>query len=147
MADRGNVTKRDSTQNFISLVGQTTTGLPLSTGSDSFFQTGANYDGSTSDTFIQFTPPLSAIMPPNNTDDGYTLPLTSQYLYISATNPTTFVTPGGGGTSVTIYYKMQGYYIAGATYETWIAVNAPNTSNPSGHPLINIVIASIFSHS
>lgn len=53
---------------------------------------------------------------------------------------------GGLIESVTVYYKMQGYYVAGATYETWVGVNAPNNFPPSGHSLINIVVVSIFTH-
>ena len=44
------------------------------------------------------------------------------------------------------YYKMQGYYVAGATYETWVGIGSPNTNPPSGHTLINIVIVSVFTH-
>lgn len=42
------------------------------------------------------------------------------------------------------YYKMQGYFVSGAVYETWVSVDAPNFTPPSGHSLINIVIVSIF---
>jgi hypothetical protein len=35
-------------------------------------------------------------------------------------------------------FKMTGYYVAGAAYETWTAYGAPNTSPPSGHSLVNI---------
>lgn len=42
------------------------------------------------------------------------------------------------------YYKMQGYFVSGAVYETWVSVDAPNFTPPSGHSLINIAIISIF---
>ena len=42
------------------------------------------------------------------------------------------------------YYKMQGYFVSGTVYETWVSVDAPNFTPPSGHSLINIVIVSIF---
>ena len=39
-------------------------------------------------------------------------------------------------------YRMRGYYIGGATYEFWITTD-PDSSNPSGNPLVNKVIDSI----
>jgi hypothetical protein len=44
------------------------------------------------------------------------------------------------------YYKMQGYYVAGAIYETWVGIGSPNTNPPSGHTLTNIVVVSTFTH-
>jgi hypothetical protein len=44
------------------------------------------------------------------------------------------------------YYKMQGYYVAGAVYETWVGIGSPNTNPPSGHTLINITVVSTFTH-
>lgn len=44
------------------------------------------------------------------------------------------------GTTVQTYYKMQGYYVTGAVYETWVAIGAPNLTPPSGHSLINISV-------
>jgi hypothetical protein len=35
-------------------------------------------------------------------------------------------------------YKMTGYYVTGATYETWTAYGFPNTTPPSGHTLTGI---------
>jgi hypothetical protein len=35
-------------------------------------------------------------------------------------------------------FKMTGYYVAGAVYETWTAYRYPNTTPPSGHALTNI---------
>ncbi len=49
------------------------------------------------------------------------------------------------GTTVQTYYKMQGFYLTGAVYETWIAVGAPNLTPPSGHSLINISVVSKWS--
>lgn len=39
-----------------------------------------------------------------------------------------------------VYYKMQGYFVSGAVTETWIAIDAPNFTPPSGHSLINIAV-------
>jgi hypothetical protein len=61
--------------------------------------------------------------------------ISSRYSNLSGT--------GGLIETVTVYYKMQGYYIPGAVYETWVAANAPNNTPPSGHSLINIVVVSI----
>lgn len=44
------------------------------------------------------------------------------------------------------YYKMQGYFMSGAVYETWIAIDAPNLTPPSGHSLINIAVVGQFRH-
>jgi hypothetical protein len=35
-------------------------------------------------------------------------------------------------------YKNQGWYSAGSAWETWITVNAPSASPPSGHALAYI---------
>lgn len=40
------------------------------------------------------------------------------------------------------YYKMMGYYTIGAVFEIWIALNAPNSTPPSGHSLSNITVSS-----
>lgn len=42
------------------------------------------------------------------------------------------------------FYKMEGFYVAGNTYETWVSVGSPNPNPPSGHTLINIAIVAIF---
>jgi hypothetical protein len=47
---------------------------------------------------------------------------------------------GGGGGSFTLYtYVLTGFYVAGASRETWYG-NSVNTPNPSGHPLIDITV-------
>lgn len=38
------------------------------------------------------------------------------------------------------YYQMRGWYAAGSTYETWVAVGAPSIMPPSGHVLTGIVV-------
>lgn len=42
--------------------------------------------------------------------------------------------------SATKKYKMSGHLVSGG-YETWICVGTPNTSNPSGNPIQNVVIS------
>ena len=49
---------------------------------------------------------------------------------------------GGGGPTITTYYKMRGYYVAGSVYETWVVTEAPSITPPSGHTLSNVVIIS-----
>ena len=44
-----------------------------------------------------------------------------------------------GATSPTIYL-MRGWRPGTSDYETWKAVGAPNTSNPSGDPIIDITV-------
>lgn len=46
---------------------------------------------------------------------------------------------GGGGSSVVYTYVMTGYYLAGATRETWSGPSI-NTPNPTGHPLVDIIV-------
>lgn len=50
------------------------------------------------------------------------------------------------GTTVHTYYKMQGYYVAGAVYETWVSTDAPSLTPPSGHSLINIAVVGKWTH-
>ncbi len=42
-----------------------------------------------------------------------------------------------------VVYRMRGYYIGGSTYEFWTTSN-PNAPNPSGNPLVDKVIDSVF---
>lgn len=49
--------------------------------------------------------------------------------------------PGSGGTTVIVYYKVRGYYVVGAVYETYVTTTLPGT-NPTGHALIDLVIVS-----
>jgi hypothetical protein len=61
----------------------------------------------------------------------------------------TLVSPGliGGGIPASItYYKMQGWYAAGSTYETWTSANAPNSTPPSGHTLSDIKVVGMVRH-
>jgi hypothetical protein len=46
---------------------------------------------------------------------------------------------GGGGSSVVYTYVMTGYYVAGASRETWSGPSV-NTPNPTGHPLVDIIV-------
>lgn len=43
-----------------------------------------------------------------------------------------------------IRYRMRGYYVGDATYEFWTGVSI-DVPNPSGNPLINIVVDTILS--
>lgn len=42
------------------------------------------------------------------------------------------------GPTIVPQYKMHGYYVAGVTYEEWVAYGYPNTTPPSGHTLVNV---------
>jgi len=46
--------------------------------------------------------------------------------------------PGEGST--TTYYLMRGYRTLTNDYETWVAIDSPNSNNPSGQPIINTTI-------
>lgn len=75
---------------------------------------------------------------PPDGDNSQEQVISSRYSNLSST--------GGLIETVTVYYKMQGYYVPGSVYETWVAINAPNNFPPSGHSLINIVVVAVFSH-
>lgn len=70
-----------------------------------------------------------------------------------ATIPNILFTPGlpipAGGGGTTKYYKMVGFYVAGATYESFVATGSPAAStctNPNtSHTLINTYVASFYS--
>jgi len=47
--------------------------------------------------------------------------------------------------SATMNYLMRGWRSGTADYETWIAVGAPNSSNPSGQPITDITIQASWS--
>jgi hypothetical protein len=42
-----------------------------------------------------------------------------------------------GGTAALSIYKNEGYYVAGAAWETWLTSGDPSTVPPSGHTLTN----------
>jgi hypothetical protein len=58
-------------------------------------------------------------------------------------------TPPGGGGGTTKYYKMVGFYVSGAVYESFVATGSPAAStctNPNTtHTLINTYVASFYS--
>lgn len=85
-------------------------------------------------TYASSTEPLTSIGPVFNGED------------LGATYSTSPVGGRGGLTSIT-YYKMQGWYVAGSAYETWVAVNAPNSTPPSGHTLTDITVVGIIRRS
>lgn len=47
-----------------------------------------------------------------------------------------------GIASVTPIYRLRGYHIDGATHEFWTG-SSTTTPNPSGNPLVNIVVDSV----
>ena len=53
---------------------------------------------------------------------------------------------GGGGRipGVVHYYKMRGYYVAGAVFETWVAIGSPSSTPPSGHTLQHVQVVGSF---
>ncbi len=50
------------------------------------------------------------------------------------------------GSTVHTYYKMQGYNVGSAAYETWVSTDAPSLTPPSGHSLINIAVVGKWTH-
>lgn len=68
-----------------------------------------------------------------------------EFNFLESEFGTTFIS-GGGPLNIPAsriqYYKMMGYYSIGSVYEIWIALNAPNSTPPSGHSLQNITVTS-----
>lgn len=52
---------------------------------------------------------------------------------------TTSTVTGSGGSFTAVTYVLSGYYIAGATRETWSGPSI-NTPTPTGHPLVDITV-------
>jgi len=59
---------------------------------------------------------------------------TNLYGYTSAAT-----TGSSGGTFTAVTYVLSGYYVAGATRETWSGPSI-NTPTPTGHPLVDITV-------
>ena len=57
-------------------------------------------------------------------------------------NPQVPPLTGGGGGGITTYFKMRGFYVAGAVYEVFVVTGAPSSTPPSGHTLINVAVVS-----
>jgi hypothetical protein len=58
----------------------------------------------------------------------------------------TVVVPSNPSVIVT-YFKMRGFYVTGSVYENWVVNSAPSFTPPSGHTLINIIIAATWQSS
>ena len=44
------------------------------------------------------------------------------------------------GSSVRGHFLMRGYRPGTSDFETWIAVGAPNSTNPSGQPIVDVTV-------
>ena len=49
-----------------------------------------------------------------------------------------------GEAGATTVYRLRGYFIGGATYEFWTGAST-STPNPSGNPLVGVVIDAVIS--
>jgi len=140
MADRGNVSINVVTTPLVSRMGLTT-GLPTGN-TESAMDTSFYYESS--DNYYEDNIVLSSS---STTDVRPVSSSVSKLLpigFIGQNVPTLFNVEGGGGggPTVTTYYKMRGYYVAGAVYETWVVTGDPSVTPPSGHTLTNVVIVS-----
>lgn len=88
----------------------------------------------------------------STTDYGilYNAPYTDMSLYDSNDRGLTSDKLGGsqsipGSVSITVYYKMRGYYTIGGVYETYVVTGSPNLTPPSGHSLTNIAVVASWS--
>ncbi len=79
-------------------------------------------------------------------DRGNRTVMSSWSLKDSSGNLVTYPT---GGSTTTKYYQMVGYYVTGATYESFVITGSPSAAsvtNPNtGHALINTYVASFWS--
>jgi len=141
MADSANMKIRVVTTPLVSRLGQVTTGLPTNN-TESAMDTSLYYESSdnfSDDNTTELPSPSSTDARPYKTSIARSFNVG----FIGQNVPELFsIEGGGGGPGVTTYYKMRGYYVAGAVYETWVVTEEPSVTPPSGHVLTNVVIVS-----
>jgi len=142
--ERGNIQLRGTKTLLVARAGQFATGLPPVSGTtESAFPFGMTIEGSDLPSDLpQIVAPQYIAMTRDAPADIDSLMINQPYGYIGQTyvQPIEIAGTGGGG-GVSYYYKMRGYYVAGAVWETWVNLGSPGTP-PSGHTLQDIVIVS-----
>lgn len=136
MANRGFFQRRGNTVDLIGRVGQTTSSLNAGTQESAVFNNlrVEGHDGYT------FRVPVFGLvglnMPRDAVADKSSYQINQPYGFIGVNQPRAFNVSGGA----TTYYKMRGYYVTGAVYETYTVTGSPSSSPPSGHTLIDVAI-------
>lgn len=78
-------------------------------------------------------------------NNAFSIPTNPVYKTPGTTLP---VPAGGGGGGLTKYFKMTGYYVTGAVYESFVVTgnpSPPTTTNPNtGHTLVNTFVSSFW---
>lgn len=142
MANRGFFQRRGTTTDLIGRNGQQTTGLPNGTQESSAFNM-FKVEGHDGNSYpVPIASPLTLIQPRDDIADKSSFQINQPFGFINVNQPRTFNI--SGGSSVTTYYKMRGYYAIGAVYETYVVSGAPSSNPPSGHTLTDVSIISIW---
>src|SRR5574337_903917 len=122
MAEKGPLLRRGTVTNRITAIGTTATGTGLPP--ENVTTSFINESIGNAASFGSNNSPIT------NSNAGTTLP----------TPPT-----------ATVYYKMVGYYVTGAVYESFVVTGSPtsaSTTNPNtGHALINTFVAQTWTSS
>lgn len=139
MALRGFLQRRGDITDLVGRLGQTTSGLPSGNQENSVFNNlrVGGHEGSA------FIIPATPILLPSddNFADRSSYQITQPFGFINVNQPRSFnVSGGGGGGGATTYYKMRGYFVSGAVYETYVVTGTPSSTPPSGHTLIDVAI-------
>lgn len=75
-----------------------------------------------------------------NVDAGFPSQLNKFGQFVEVAPSTSQSSPVG----VTTTYRLRGYYVAGTAYEFWTGTST-TTPNPSGNPLVGVVIDAVIS--
>jgi hypothetical protein len=142
MALRGFLQRRGDITDLIGRLGQTTSGLPSGTQENAVLNN-IRIDVHNADSFTVPVFGLIALnQPRDDISDKSSYQINQPYGFIDVNQPRSFnVTGGGGGGGgTTTYYKMRGYFVSGAVYETYVVTGSPSSTPPSGHTLIDVAI-------
>lgn len=140
MALRGFIQRRGDITDLVGRLGQTTSSLP-SGNQENAVLNNFRADGHNGGSFI--IPTTIGLLPiDDNQVDRSSYQINQPFGFIGINQPRSFDVEGDGGGGITTYYKMRGYYVVGAVYETYVVTGSPSSTPPSGHTLIDVVIVS-----
>jgi hypothetical protein len=139
MAARGFLQRRGNTSDLIGRAGQFTSSLPSGTQESAVFNAFKNEGHDGYAVTIPIFPLLGLNQPRDAVGDKFSYQINQPYGFIGVNQPRSFNINGGGAVT---YYKMRGYYVIGAVYETYVVSGSPSSTPPSGHVLIDVAIVS-----
>ena len=138
MVARGFFSKKGTSTDLIARIGQTTNALPSGTQESAIFNQFRD-EGRDGYSFrVPVFPLVGLNQPRDAVGDKRSYQINQPFGFIGVNQPRTFDISGGGGTVT--YYKMRGYYVTGAVYETYVVSGSPSSTPPSGHVLIDVAI-------